>query len=179
MTVRRPVYRDREPQGGDDAIRARRLLASAPYPPNLRDDQLQWIMEKPHGVVYLDDAAICYMRVDEAAQEVQVVWWLPRADWETDNFLTILPVFSACCQEVLRRWPRSATWRLWGELQGEGETPEAMARASRQIVEYMRDRAFPLLNLTKSDSSNFWFGWQTVAYLGTQSAARVKAGRLL
>lgn len=73
--------------------------------------------------------------VEEAqGPHVIVIWWLPRAEWAENNMEQLLPVFATACREVLRRYPGSEGWPIYGDYPGVGETPDERLKSSLGMV---------------------------------------------
>lgn len=114
---------------------------SGPYPPNEDVDSIGQRVAQPNFVCMIDDVngTVAGFDVQEVAQQVEVIWWLPRASEAEDNAAQLVPVFGAVCEEVMRRWPGSGPWPIGGNYPGVGDTKEARRRSSHEIVGFWVD----------------------------------------
>lgn len=107
------------------------------YPPHDTVETVGMRLQHPKFICMIDDEnqAVAGFHVREAAQEVVVIWWLPRAEWAENNKPQLIPVFVEACKEVVRRWPEAESWPIYGDYPGEGETWSQRRRSSQEIVD--------------------------------------------
>lgn len=138
MTIRRVVYDNSREDGGPDVVLIyKHLLApEIPHPPKIPVSLMRWILEQPDNIVMVDEAreTIAWLAVMSIVKEVSVPWWLPRASWTENNMRDLMPVMGAACEEVLRLYPGSDNWLLYGDAQGAGETDEEVRQSSYEIA---------------------------------------------
>lgn len=107
------------------------------YPPHDTIETVGMRLQYPKFICMIDDdrKTVAGFHVREAAEEVVVIWWLPRAEWAENNMSLLIPVFAEVCKEVVRRWPAAESWPIYGDYPGEGETLSQRRRSSQEIVD--------------------------------------------
>ena len=158
MAIRPVVYDPDDPTGGPDVALILRLLAETPNPPNEDAETIGAILDDTGQITFIDLAMPVFVRMSprpdqidddgNPAPDVIVVWWV----WEGDFISAAhLPVLGVCARAVLKAFPQSATWPIWGDFPGEGDTEaERKADSIRQAQEH----SSWLGSLTDVDSPN-------------------------
>ncbi len=109
---------------------------SGPNPPNESIESIGERVADPNFVCMIDDVndTVAGFLVQPVAQEVLVIWWLPRARWAEDNMKLLVPVFGAACDEVLSLYPASGPWKVYGWYPGVGADFAEKAASSLDMV---------------------------------------------
>lgn len=150
INIREPVYDATAEDGGADVARILGQLTS-PLLQGAPKETPQSIGQRlglPNTVTRIDDehqTVACFVVVEgkgddavveeERHRHVVVLWWLPRIPWAEDNMPDLIPVFGAACEEVMRRWPGSEDWAIYGDYPGVGETWDDRDASSREMVD--------------------------------------------
>ncbi len=127
---------------------------SGDYPPNESIESIGARVADPNFVCMIDDtehdgvsinaiAGFFIVEPDltslvplERDWHVVVIWWLPRAPKEANNAPLLVPVFGAACDEVLRLYPASGPWSIYGYYPGVGADFAARTASSREMVDF-------------------------------------------
>ncbi len=141
MAIRPATYDPDDPTGGPDVQLILSLLALVPNPPNETVEGVGGTLDSPRRIVFIDDIqrTACRLapRVDD--QVVVITWWL----WDGTGDFTrrMFPVLRAAIMEVVTQHPGAATWTIYGDFHGAGNTgaqkladSEAKARAVKGLV---------------------------------------------
>lgn len=117
------------------------LTGSGDYPPNENVDSIGRRLARPNFVCMIDDInkTIAGFDVRDVAQEVEVMWWLPRAPKRKNNAPLLVPVFGEACEEVMRRYPGSGSWPIYGWYPGVGADFAARTVSSLEMVTFWLD----------------------------------------
>jgi len=148
MTIRLAID-DSETEEKTDALYLKDRIkhGCGPYPPKESVESIGWRLANPDFLCMIDDEhntvagfhIVTEGNPDAPVKEAQephviVIWWLPRADWAEDNMPLLIPVFAAACEEVLRRYPDSESWAIYGDYPGIGKTEQEREQSSLEIV---------------------------------------------
>lgn len=125
--------------GGEDVVglHSAILIGSGSFPPKETTRTLLARFERS-GALAMNDSendSYTFFDVQEVACQVVVIYWLRRAS----SMRSLIPIFGETCKEVMRRYPDSGSWPIFGDFPGEGLTPSQRRRSSYDMVTAWRD----------------------------------------
>lgn len=125
--------------GGEGVVRLRSAIrtGSGSFPPNETTETLLARFERPGALSMYDSGndSFTFFDIQDVARQVVVIYWLRRAS----PMWSLVPVFGDSCREVVRRYPGSEDWAIYGDFPGEGLTSSQRRRSSNDMVTAWRD----------------------------------------
>ncbi len=121
------------------ARRTEFLLALVPNPPNESTDSIGAIINDSRQIVFIDEERGTVTRLAPRPEDkvAPIIWWL----WDGEGDMRrIAPVLETAIIELLRQYPGSATWKIYGDFPGRGETAtirRADSKARAKAVQAM------------------------------------------
>lgn len=114
------------------------LNKSGSYPPHETTETLLYRLGRGTTVCFVDEenGTSVLFDVQAVAEEVFVIYWLPRVPETENNKEKLPPVFGRACEVVMDRWPGSGDWTIYGFYPGEGDTNAKREQNSLEMVQF-------------------------------------------